>query len=105
MDMLGPAGQGSLVERGWYKSVAESSSSHLASVTIDQTLDEWKESRNKLSTQSYKGRKNVPGSGGLGSNETQGVSGEFVIRWGRESGKPVGAEGLSGGRENWVGSG
>lgn len=98
MDALGSPFWGSL-EQGWNQSVAESSSSGFTSVTINQMLDELMDSRNKLSIQSFKGRKCVSGSGSSGISETQWVPVEFVIRG--EPSQPV----ITGVGEDWLGSG
>ena len=101
MDTLGSPFRGSL-EQGWNKSVTESSSSGFTSVTIKQMLDELMDSRNKLSIQSFRRRRRVPGSGSSGISETHWVSVEFVIKG--EPSQPVGTEGFIGFREDWQGS-
>lgn len=102
MEALGSPFRGSL-EQGWNQSVTESSSSGFTSVTINQMLDELIDSRNKLSIQSFKLGKRVPGSGSSGISETHWVSVEFVIRG--EPSQPVGTEGFTGVGEYWWGSG
>lgn len=93
MDTLGSPFRGSL-EQGWNQSVTESSSSGFTSVTIKQMLDELMDSRNKLSIQSFRRRRRVPGSGSSGISETHWVSVEFVIKG--EPSQPVGTEGSLG---------
>ena len=102
MDTLGSPFWGSL-EQGWNQSVTESSSSGFTSVTINQMLDELIDSRNKLSIQSFKLGKRVPGNRSSGISETHWVSVGFVIRG--EPSQPVGTEGFTGVGEDWWGSG
>ena len=56
----------------------------------------------KLSIQSFRRRRRVPGSGSSGISETHWVSVEFVIKG--EPSQPVGTEGFIGFREDWQGS-
>ena len=66
-------------------------------------LDELIDSRNKLSIQSFKLGKRVPGNRSSGISETHWVSVGFVIRG--EPSQPVGTEGFTGVGEDWWGSG